>query len=179
MLRHTYATSLVNAGLSVPALMKLLGHHSAAMTLRYGHIYDTTVRAAWEAALARQPEPYSETMIQLPMVSSKGEAPSRADDWMSEHQLKTRLAHGYCLRAVHQQACPYANICEHCAAFIPLPEAHETLSRELEDIRLLKKDARLRQWPTEVSRHQTTIERLEQLLAQLPVPEVNRQRRRS
>jgi len=37
-LRHTYATSLLRAGISLPALMKLLGHRSANMTLRYVEI---------------------------------------------------------------------------------------------------------------------------------------------
>jgi len=34
-LRHTYATSMLRAGVSLPGLMKLLGHHTANMTLRY------------------------------------------------------------------------------------------------------------------------------------------------
>lgn len=34
-LRHTYATTLLRAGVSIPALMKLLGHRTANMTLRY------------------------------------------------------------------------------------------------------------------------------------------------
>ena len=37
-LRHTYATSLLRAGVSLPALMKLLGHRCANMTLRYVEI---------------------------------------------------------------------------------------------------------------------------------------------
>lgn len=43
-LRHTYATALVNAGVSLQALMAILGHVSAEMSLRYGHLFDTTVR---------------------------------------------------------------------------------------------------------------------------------------
>ena len=43
-LRHTYATALVNAGVSLQALMSLLGHVSAEMSLRYGRLFDTTVR---------------------------------------------------------------------------------------------------------------------------------------
>jgi site-specific recombinase XerD len=34
-LRHTYATTMLRAGVSLPALMKLPGHRSANMTLRY------------------------------------------------------------------------------------------------------------------------------------------------
>lgn len=37
-LRHTYATSMLRAGISLPALMKLLGHRTANMTLRYVEI---------------------------------------------------------------------------------------------------------------------------------------------
>ena len=50
-LRHTYATALVNAGVSLQALMALLGHMSAEMSLRYGRLFDTTVRAEYERAL--------------------------------------------------------------------------------------------------------------------------------
>ncbi|MGH8230106.1 MAG: tyrosine-type recombinase/integrase, partial [Steroidobacteraceae bacterium] len=42
-LRHTYATALVNAGCSLQALMALLGHVSAEMSLRYGRLFDQTV----------------------------------------------------------------------------------------------------------------------------------------
>lgn len=34
-LRHTYATTMLRAGVSLPALMILLGHHSLNMTMRY------------------------------------------------------------------------------------------------------------------------------------------------
>ena len=37
-MRHTYATSMLRAGVSLPALMKMLGHRSANMTLRYVEI---------------------------------------------------------------------------------------------------------------------------------------------
>jgi site-specific recombinase XerD len=33
--RHTYATELIRAGISLPVLMKLLGHESPKMTMRY------------------------------------------------------------------------------------------------------------------------------------------------
>jgi hypothetical protein len=33
--RHTYATEMVRAGVTLPSLMKMLGHSSADMTMRY------------------------------------------------------------------------------------------------------------------------------------------------
>ena len=50
-LRHTYATALVNAGVSLQSLMALLGHVSATMSLRYGRLFDATVKAEYERAL--------------------------------------------------------------------------------------------------------------------------------
>ena len=35
MFRHTYATEMLRAGVSFPALMKLLGHASPEMTMNY------------------------------------------------------------------------------------------------------------------------------------------------
>ena len=49
-LRHTYATALVNAGVSLQSLMALLGHVSANMSLRYGRLFDATVKAEYERA---------------------------------------------------------------------------------------------------------------------------------
>ncbi len=52
-LRHTYATSLVNAGISLQALMALLGHVSTEMTLRYASLAAPTVRIAYEEAMSK------------------------------------------------------------------------------------------------------------------------------
>lgn len=51
-LRHTYATSLLGAGMSLPSVMRLLGHTDYRMTLRYAAITDSTVVAEFAAALA-------------------------------------------------------------------------------------------------------------------------------
>jgi len=50
--RHTYATSMLRAGVSLPALMKLLGHRTANMTLRYVEITQQDLQR--EFHLARQ-----------------------------------------------------------------------------------------------------------------------------
>jgi site-specific recombinase XerD len=52
-LRHTYATSLLAAGMSLPSVMRLLGHTDYRMTLRYAAITDSTVFTEFTAALER------------------------------------------------------------------------------------------------------------------------------
>jgi integrase len=103
-LRHTYATALVNAGVSLQALMALLGHVSAEMSLRYGRLFDATVRADYEKALALAKE-------RLGPVLPEATPVQLATDWRQAPLIKARLAGGYCLRAAAQGVCPYANIC--------------------------------------------------------------------
>ncbi|MBB6254115.1 tyrosine-type recombinase/integrase [Nitrospirillum iridis] len=47
-LRHTYASILVSAGLSLPIIGALLGHTQAQTTARYAHLMDDPLRAATE-----------------------------------------------------------------------------------------------------------------------------------
>jgi len=52
-LRHTYATTLLGAGMSLTSLMKLLGHTDYRMTLRYAAITLETVGTEYRAALSQ------------------------------------------------------------------------------------------------------------------------------
>lgn len=45
-LRHTCASWLVNSGIEIPVIAKILGHKTLAMTMRYSHVNDKTVKDA-------------------------------------------------------------------------------------------------------------------------------------
>jgi site-specific recombinase XerD len=51
-LRHTYATELANAGMSLQALMALLGHVTSEMTIRYATLAPATLSTAYANAIA-------------------------------------------------------------------------------------------------------------------------------
>lgn len=163
-LRHTYATALVNAGVSLQALMALLGHMSAEMSLRYGRLFDTTVRTEYERALdlakqqARTPMP---SRISLPLTDITGGA-----DWKDTPLLKSRMAGGFCLRAPAQGACTYANICEHCPSYHAEPSSLPVLAAQRIDAEALARDAEKRGWIAEAERHQRLIARLDTLIGQ-------------
>jgi hypothetical protein len=59
--RHTYATEMLRAGVSFPALMKLLGHTSPEMTMQYLDVILTDLQREFELAHSkprhRVPEP--------------------------------------------------------------------------------------------------------------------------
>jgi integrase len=161
-LRHTYATALVNAGVSLQALMALLGHASAEMSLRYGRLFDTTVRAEYERALdlAKQQARATTTgRSHLPLTDI-----TRGADWKDTPLLKSRLAGGFCLRAPAQGACPYANICEHCPSFHTEPSSLPILAAQRVDAEALARDAEERGWIAEAERHQRLIARLDTLI---------------
>ena len=47
-LRHTYASILASAGLSLPVIGALLGHVQPSSTARYSHLFDDPLREATE-----------------------------------------------------------------------------------------------------------------------------------
>jgi integrase len=49
-LRHSYASTLANMGVSLQVVGKLLGHSKMTTTQRYSHLYDETLRVATERA---------------------------------------------------------------------------------------------------------------------------------
>ena len=162
-LRHTYATALVNAGVSLQALMALLGHVSAAMTLRYAQLFDATVRTEYERALdlaKSQIGPLPTGRPGLPIAGITG------GSWKDAPLIKARLAGGYCLRAPAQGACPYANICEHCPSFRAGAADLPVLAAQRVDAKALAADAEQRGWITEADRHRKLLTRLDALIAQ-------------
>jgi hypothetical protein len=161
-LRHSYATSLINAGMSLQALMALLGHVSTEMTLRYAALAAPTIRAAYEQAMGK-----ARTRLTLTIAPvGKPIVPDRIA-WLREEMLKTRVAHGYCSRQLTAEACPYANICEQCDNFVSAPEFIPALQAQLADATALRDDAADRGWHTEVARHSRVIASIERHLTRL------------
>jgi integrase len=164
-LRHTYATALVNAGVPLQALMALLGHVSAAMSLRYAKLFDATVRADYERALTLAKTrlgPVLPERTSLPLA----ELPGHHGDWRETDTTKARLAGGYCLRTAAQGVCPYTNICEHCPNFRTETTFLPILAAQRADADALAADAEARGWNTEATRHRELVARLDALIDQ-------------
>lgn len=161
-LRHTYATELVNAGMTLQALMALLGHVTPEMTTRYAHLADTTVRASYDSAMARIRE-----SRQLPLVVSDRPVVPERIEWLHSEMLKTRVAHGYCSRHLAAEACPYANICEQCDNYTTSTEFLPQIEAQIDDETELRDDALERGWDSEVARHARVITSLQKHLDRL------------
>lgn len=161
-LRHTYGTALVNAGMSLPALMALLGHVTPEMTLRYARLASPTIRAAYDDAMAKINRHHP-----LPIITTRSRAVPPAVDWLHAEMLKTRLAAGFCSRDPVAGPCPYANICEQCHNFVPDPTRADVLTAQLDDVEALHGDALERGWNDEAGRHDRVATALRQHLHDL------------
>ena len=152
-LRHTWATELANAGMSLQALTALLGHVTPQMTLRYATLASPTLRDAYDQAMGKMRRRFTLTPVGRPIVPD-------AVSWLGSEMLKTRVAHGYCSRHESAGACPYANICETCDNFVTGPEFRGALEAQRTDVEALEVDARDRGWPEEAARHHRVTDAL-------------------
>jgi hypothetical protein len=134
--------------------MVLLGHQSAEMSLRYGRLFDATVRTEYERALTLAKE-------RLGPVLPAASPVELHTDWRQAPAIKARLSGGYCLRSVAQGACAYANLCEHCPNFRSDASFLAVLGAQRADAEALAADAEQRGWGEEAARHRRLVERLE------------------
>src|SRR5260370_30228070 len=70
-LRLTWATELLNCGIGLPALMKLMGHKSIQMTLRYLKVAQPDLQREFYRARQNSPQSYS-----LPSLSVSTATPN-------------------------------------------------------------------------------------------------------
>ena len=147
--------------------MALLGHVSAEMSLRYGRLFDATVRAEYERALDPGQGPARPGAARRADPAATGRH-HRRRDWQDAPLIKSRLAGGYCLRTPAQGACAYANICEHCPNFRTDTSFLPILAAQRADAETLAADAAARGWGDEAARHRRLIERLDLLISPGP-----------
>jgi site-specific recombinase XerD len=86
-LRHTYATEMLSAGMSLPGVMRLLGHRDHHMTLRYTAITPETVSNEYDKALAQLATKY-QLPARKPVAESAPEIGRILDDlsrWLRKH----------------------------------------------------------------------------------------------
>jgi len=159
-LRHTWATELANGGMSIQALMTLLGHRSPEMTIRYARLTSPTLKAAYDEAAGK-------IARRIPLApAGRPSTPDRVE-WLAAEMLKTRVAHGYCSRDLAAEACAYANICETCPNYVTTPEFAPAIEAQVADINQLRDDAEHRGWTSEVARHQRVLTSLDGHLRRL------------
>ncbi len=159
-LRHTWATELANGGMSIQALMTLLGHRSPEMTIRYARLSSPTLKAAYDEAAGK-------IARRIPIAPTGRPATPDRVEWLAAEMIKTRVAHGYCSRDLAAEACAYANICETCPNYVTTTEFAPAIEAQIADIHQLRNDAEHRGWTSEATRHQRVLTSLDGHLRRL------------
>jgi site-specific recombinase XerD len=65
-LRHSFASEMIRAGVSLPALMQMLGHKDIRMTLRYVGVTQTDLQREYHAARQNAVQPYRLPFLPVP-----------------------------------------------------------------------------------------------------------------
>jgi integrase len=114
--RHTLGTRMINNEVSQPTVQRLLDHSSPAMTARYAHIKDQTLRREWERYQQR-------VNIQGGTIQLDPQGPHSDAAWALENlaRAKQTLPNGYCGLPL-QQRCPHPNACLTCDNFLTTSE---------------------------------------------------------
>ena len=68
-LRHTFATEMIRLGVSLPALMQLLGHKDIRMTLRYVQVTQQDLQREFHAARRNAAQPHRLPVLSVPSAS--------------------------------------------------------------------------------------------------------------
>ena len=75
MLRHDFATEMLRLGVSLPALMQLLGHKDIRMTLRYCAVSQQDLQREFHQARQNTAHPHRLPMLPLPQNNLRADLP--------------------------------------------------------------------------------------------------------
>ncbi|MCD8511406.1 MAG: site-specific integrase [Bacillus sp. (in: Bacteria)] len=98
--RHRFGVNLINNGMNILHVQKLMAHASPEMTLVYAQIHDTTLRREWEkasnngAVKIQQGGQVVETTLEQQAVENGLEL-----EWIRHNLDSIRLDHGFCIKS--------------------------------------------------------------------------------
>ncbi|MDZ5760793.1 tyrosine-type recombinase/integrase [Carnobacterium maltaromaticum] len=96
--RHRYGMKMINNGMSILHVQKLMAHTSPEMTLSYARILDSTLRQEWEkvhkAVKLDNKGLFISTSVEEHAVENNLEI-----DWIRHNLDSVRLDHGFCIKS--------------------------------------------------------------------------------
>ena len=132
--------------MSLQALMALLGHVTAEMTLRYATLASPTLRAAYDEAIGKVRQ------RRLPIILDGRPALPAKVDWLRGELLKTRVAHGYCCTPPRRRSLPLRqHLRDTATTTSPRPSSPPPFKINSPTSKHLHDDAERRGWTSEAS----------------------------
>jgi integrase len=105
--RHRYGVNLINNGMNILHVQKLMAHASPEMTLVYAQIHDSTLRREWEKAKnngAVKLDPSGK--IVAADMEQQAEENGLELEWIRHNLDSIRLDHGLCIKSP-KQSCDF------------------------------------------------------------------------
>src|SRR5207253_7563195 len=69
-LRHSFASEMLRLGVSLPALMRLLGHHDIRMTMRYVQVTQVDLQREFHLARQHASQPHHLPVMAVPTAAT-------------------------------------------------------------------------------------------------------------
>lgn len=153
--RHRYGVNMINNGMNILHLQKLMAHASPEMTLIYAQIHDNTLREEWEKARSKGAVMLSPNG-NIIKADLEGQAKENGLEleWIRHNMDSIRLDHGFCIKSPKltcdflEQTLEPPCIKNNCRSFHAdhtfLNYYKEQISKIISDIEIYKKSNRLR-----------------------------------
>jgi site-specific recombinase XerD len=74
-LRHSFASEMLRLGVSLPALMQMLGHHDIRMTMRYVQVTQQDLHREFHEARKNAAQPHRFPILSVPNTSTSADLP--------------------------------------------------------------------------------------------------------
>jgi hypothetical protein len=98
--RHRYGVNLINNGMNILHVQKLMAHVSPEMTLVYAQIHDTTLRKEWEKATGNGAIRLNQGgKIIATSIEKQADENGLELEWLRHNLDSIRLDHGFCIKS--------------------------------------------------------------------------------
>jgi integrase len=98
--RHRFGVNLINNGMNILHVQKLMAHASPEMTLVYAQIHDTTLRKEWEKASNNGAVKLQQGgKIVATTIEQQADENGLELEWIRHNLDSIRLDHGFCIKS--------------------------------------------------------------------------------
>jgi hypothetical protein len=142
--RHTVGTRMINNDVPQRVVQQFLGHETPAMTARYAHIHDSTMK--------RKLAEYRGKVVDITGKVVEGDGPPISSDalWLKRNILAQALPNGVCRLPIQLGECPHANASLTCVQFGTSSKYLAALKEQLLQTDGILETARAQGWTRQV-----------------------------
>jgi integrase/transposase-like protein len=160
--RHTKGTELINNGVGIEYVKRYLGHNSFAMTLRYAHIHDQTLKEQVKQSWAEG----KIVNISGELIDTNPEIDNAYNYQFKKGVLGEVLPNGYCALPARLN-CSKGNACLTCADFRTTREFLDQHQEHRERTQEALKVAKTNSWKRQIQVNEDVLKNLNNIINSL------------